>query len=96
MSSNTDTLLTIYESAGYKLSELMKELAERGCEITVYSDYAIDYAQIKFCIRFKYANSYSYMILYEDDLAKIDDVLKCGIESINKERTSKNDCKDLR
>lgn len=85
MSSNTDFLLTMYKSTGYKLSELMKELADHGYEITVYSDYAVDYAQMKFCIRFKWANSYSYMILYEDDLAEIDDILKCGIENINKE-----------
>ena len=86
MRSNTAALLAMYKSTGCKLSEFLKELAERGYEITVYSDYAVDYAQMKFFILFKHADSYSYMLLYEDDLAEIDDVLKCGIESINKEK----------
>ena len=91
MSSNTDALLTMYKSTGCKLSELMKEIADNNYIITVYSDYAIDYAQMKYCIRFSFANSYSYMTLYEDDLAEIDDVLKRGIENIDKEKEEKHD-----
>ena len=86
MRSNTAALLSMYKSTGCKLSEFLKELAKHGYEITVYSDYAVDYAQMKFFILFKSANSYSYMMLYEDDLAEIDDILKCGIESIDKEK----------
>jgi hypothetical protein len=92
MRSNTDALLAMYKSTGCKLSEFLKELAKRGYEITVYSDYAVDYAQMKFFILFKNADSYSYMLLYEDDLAEIDDILKCGIENINKENGNETVC----
>ena len=90
MSSNTDALLAMYKSTGCKLSEFLKELAKRGCEITVYSDYAVDYAQMKFFILFKNADSNSYMLLYEDDLAEIDDILRLGIYAYRKSEKTNN------
>ena len=92
MRSNTAALLAMYKSTGCKLSEFLKELAERGYEITVYSDYSVDYAQMKFFILFKNADPYMYMLLYEDDLAEIDDILKRGIENINKENGNETVC----
>ena len=87
-------MLDFKEATKYEYRKLVQELYKHGYSINFYSDYAIDYAKERVCIKMSYKKSYSYMVVDIDKLDLIGDVLLILLEELNHEVEKNGDAND--
>lgn len=78
-------MLDFKEAVKYEYRKLVQELYKHGYSIDIYSDYNVDYAQERVCIKMGYKKSYSYAVFDLEELNLIRDMLLILLENLNHE-----------
>ena len=78
-------MLDFKEATKYEYRKLVQELYKHGYSIDIYSDYNIDHARERVCIKMNYKKLYAYAVFDLEELNLIRDMLLILLEELNHE-----------